>query len=143
MPAEGISPRLSWTAVVLGIAFSVLAYGAVGVFLAQSGKPAAAPPDVTTLRWIVYGLAACSLFAGIFVFSRTSQDPDLAPSAFQRRSLISLALCEAGAIGGLVLLVIGRSLVDFLAPGMAVLGVIMLYILPRGLEYWRRVEDRA
>jgi hypothetical protein len=82
---------------------------------------------VTTLRWIVYGLAACSLFAGIFVFSRTSQDPDLAPSAFQRRSLISLALCEAGAIGGLVLLVIGRSLVDFLAPGMAVLGVIMSY----------------
>lgn len=140
MSEEIARVRRSWMVIVLAFALSTVFYAVVGSVFATSASRGPAPTFLPALRWALYVAGAVALGAGILFFSRAVAAERLAPGDFQVRTIVSLALCESAAVFGIVLVFLGGTLSDYLPPGIAVVAVIAAYVLPRGLDYWRRLE---
>lgn len=140
METETTRIRRSWTLIVMAFAFATVLYAVVAFLITRSGSAQPAPAMLPTLRVAFFAAGAISLGAGILSFSRALAAEKLTPADFQVRTIVSLALCEASAIFGFMLAVLGRSLDDYIPAGLVTFAVIVLYILPRGLARWRRLE---
>lgn len=125
------------------------------VYYGIAGAVAASIPDspvYAALLPIFSVLALAELVLGAFVLSRAPRagsgglpallaGAELAtPQAFQTASVIGMALAEACAILGFVLVFVGGPVYMYVPFGAASVAVMLAVGLPAGLGYWR---DRA
>lgn len=149
MNANAVPRRESW----LVILFAMTAAPVVYYFVA--GAVAEGIPDSPVYAMLLpaFGmLAAVELALGAFVLSRAPRagsgglpallaGAELAtPQAFQTASVIGMALAEACAILGFVLVFVGGPVYMYVPFGAASVAVMLAVGLPAGLGYWR---DRA
>jgi F0F1-type ATP synthase membrane subunit c/vacuolar-type H+-ATPase subunit K len=132
--------RRTWSVIVLAFAAVLLVYGLVLALVTSSMTGPAPGLPLTSLRWVLYGLGAAALAGGLLFFMRTLDRTDLTPSSFMVRTVVSLALVETAAMFGFALAFLSRSLIDYLPPGAAAFGAILLWIFPRGLSHWSNLE---
>jgi hypothetical protein len=143
-PASGL---VNWLVLFGAMASSVLVYGAVAFLFGPPGEP---PETTRPLRMALWGIALVALFAAQRVIApfrkAIAGDPQASPHdarVFFGRSVGALALAEAAAILGLVLVFVGGSRSDFLLLGMLALLVDFAIILPAGLAFFAsRTENR-
>lgn len=130
---------VNWLALFGAMASSIAVYGAVAFLFGRPGEP---PETARPLRMALWGLALVSLFAAQRLISPFRKAPASGPSeapdarAFFPRSVGALALAEAAAILGLVLVFAGGSRSDFLLLGALALLVDFAIILPAGLAFF-------
>jgi hypothetical protein len=142
----GGDSRLSWLVLFGAMASSVLVYGAVAFVFGRPGEP---PEATRPLRMALWGVALAALLVAqrlIVPFRKADAGDPAAPpdaKAFFGRSVAALALAEAAAIVGLVLVFVGGSRSDFLLLGTLALLVDFAIILPAGLAvFTKRAESR-
>ena len=146
-PRAAAPALVNWLVLFGAMASSVLVYGAVAFLFGPSGEP---PEATRPLRMALWGVAVVALFVAqrlIAPFRKAlAGGPGEAPpdaKAFFGRSVAALALAEAAAILGLVLVFVGGSRSDFLLLGMLALLVDFAIILPAGLAFFgMRTENR-
>lgn len=142
----GGEPRLSWLVLFGTMASTVLVYGVVAFLFGRPGEP---PESTRPLRMALWGVALVALFAAQRLIApfrtATAGEPASAgpgSRAFFTRSMAALALAEAAAIVGLVLVFVGGSRSDFLLLGMLALLVDFALILPAGLAVFAKHAEK-
>jgi len=138
-PASGL---VNWLVLFGAMASSVLVYAVIAFVLGRPGEP---PETTRPLRMALWGVALVALFAAqrlVAPFRRAlAGGPAAAPRdarAFFGRSVAALALAEAAAILGLVLVFVGGGRSDFLLLGTLALLVDFAIILPAGLAFFAK-----
>ena len=126
--------KARWLVLVAGLTASIPLYFVV-VHVLASTEAAVAPPPVG-LRYGIYGAAFGLSVLALAVAPRVGKAAATALpfDAFLKRTVFSLALAETSAVLGLVLFFLGRDLGDFLVLAGLALAVILLGIVPRGLD---------
>ena len=149
--SEPFRPRASalvnWLVLFGAMASSVFVYGAVAFVFGPPGEP---PETARLLRMALWGVALVALFAAQRLIAPFRKAPAGSPEAvapdaktFFGRSVAALALAEAAAILGLVLVFVGGSRSDFVLLGTLALLVDFAIILPAGLaSFADRTENR-
>ena len=138
--------RESWLVLLFAMtAAPVVYYGVAG---AVAGGMADSPVYAALLP-VFSVLALAELALGAFVLSRAPRagsgglpallaGAELAtPQAFQTASVIGMALTEACAILGFVLVLVGGPLYMYVPFGAASVAMMLAVGLPAGLGYWR------
>lgn len=150
-PTSPVPTRQVWLVIWGALTTAPIAYAV----LAQQIEVTTTPPETfPMLRMVFVGMAVLGFVAGSFLMSRAGSaagfppappaspnTPDLvAPTAFQLRSVVAMALFESVAIYGFVLVFLGGPPLHIL-PWSATSFVGLVGIaLPNGLAYWRRWE---
>ena len=137
-------PKTAWIIIFGAMSATVLIYGAIAFTFGPPGEP---PETARPLRMALWGAALVLLFAaqrivapfqkaaGTTAGPRSPEPPGPGPTGFGRRSVVALALTDAAAIIGLVLVFVGGSRSDFLLLGALTLLVNFAIILPAGLAF--------
>lgn len=144
-PRPDARALVNWLALFGAMASSVLVYAAVAFFFARAGEP---PETTRPLRMALWGVALVALFVAQRLISPFRKGLAGGPGAaapdekaFFGRSVAALALAEAAAILGLVLVFVGGSRSDFLLLGMLALLVDFAIILPAGLAFFAKGKE--
>ena len=135
--------RRIWTVIVMAFAASTVVYGFVAFLMTMGARPPDWPAPPQSVSWVLHAFAALSLLGGMILFTRSTEPAEIPPPRFMQRTILSLALCAAAALAGMALAVLLRSVTAYIAPGLAVFAVMVLFILPRGLQYWGLVESAS
>lgn len=144
-PRPAAPALVNWLAIFGAMSASVLVYGGVAFVFGRSGEP---PETARPLRMALWGAALVALFAAQRLIAPYRKALAGGPGmprpdtrSFFGRSIVALALAEAAAILGLVLVFSGGSLSDFLLLGMLALLVDFAVILPAGLAFFARGSE--
>lgn len=150
MVPESSSNRLTWATIVFAFIGSVIMYGVLAYMLQQSGERTASPGlEAMRLPVTLLGIA-CLVVSVLWAQLRlvvhgeyASTTGDIpAPRQFITHTVIALAFAEACAVFGLLLFFLGASWTDFLLFAIPSIGVMVLFVFPRGIAYWRIWESR-
>jgi hypothetical protein len=142
-PSRPHAPGLvTWLALFGAMTATVPVYAVVAFVFGRPGEP---PESARPLRMAIWAVALLALFAAqrlIAPFRKALAGvPGLAvpdAKAFFGRSVAALALAEAAAVLGLVLVFVGGGRTDFLFLGTLALVVDFAIILPAGLAFFRQ-----
>jgi hypothetical protein len=150
--AQAGPTRRVWLILASAMAMPAAIYGFLIQF-AFAGEPPAATTATPLARALFWGAAVAFLVASMLwtqlrvrapINEATCMQPPaplFAPSEFQLRSVVSLALAEAVCSLGFVQAIVYRGAVrDYLPFGAATVLVIVLDIIPTGLRYWNSRE---
>ncbi len=151
MERTAMPSRATWFVIWAAFTAAPVVYYVVGSFVAGT---AAVSPSLAVLRPAFAALALVQLSGGAFLLTRAPRmrggEPGLTgffgsdslatPQAFQLGFVVAMALVEACAILGFVLVFIGGSLLEYVLFGAASLAVMLAIALPSGLGYWSEYE---
>lgn len=150
MATNAVPRRESWLVILFAMTAAPVAYYFVAGAVAE-GIPDS--PVYAMLLPVFSALALAELVLGAFVLSRAPRagagglpallaGAELAtPRAFQAASVIGMALAEACAILGFVLVFVGGPVYMYVPFGAATVSVMLAVALPSGLGYWREREQ--
>jgi hypothetical protein len=148
-----VPPRLVWNVIFFSLVLAVVIYAVLGYFMFGQ-HPAPQAPDLGRFRLAFLVVAPLALAICIIWMRRVASragsgrgaagaEPALqAPEAFQRDSVVGMALAETPAVLGFVLLFLGARFADYLLFGAASLAAQFLVVLPAANHYWSEWERR-
>lgn len=128
--------RASWLSTMFAMLAAVLLYGGLAMVLATAGaRPAGELAERIRMPLLVAG-ALCAVAGAAWMLVRTGSGDDPPPRRFLTESLVAAALAEVPAVLGLVHVLLGGPLGDFLIFAAISATVIVVLIIPAGIRYW-------
>lgn len=140
---------MTWFIVFFGYVISIGAYGLLCFMIQRSKSTPPSGLSLTTLRPILYVAAGGCLLASIVWMHLKSQgkaklvgEPRTLPSPqeFQTATVTALSIADACAILGLMLFLMGAPIAEFAWFAIATVVVMLVFILPKGINYWAAWE---
>lgn len=150
-PASQTNPsKMTWLIIWAALTGSVFIYGLIGYFVTMNRTPVTSS-TLPMMQMILGALGVVKLIAAVFWLQfktkvppaqviGTNHEPMMPPGEFQTQSIVALALAEACALYGLVLLFMGAPITTYALFAAGALVVSVGFILPRGMAYWTAYE---